>query len=35
MIILPCMPFFLGGGYVTYLFLLGVVCGLLCKLVRG
>ena len=35
MIILPCLPFMLQGGYVTYTFLLLFVFGLIFKLIRG
>lgn len=35
MIILPCFPAILAGGYMTYVFLLLFVFGLLLKLVRG
>lgn len=34
MIILPCFEFALAGGYVTYVFLLLFVFGLLIKLVK-
>lgn len=35
MIILPCLPVFFTGGYLTYIFLLMFVFGLLFKIIRG
>ena len=35
MIILPCLPFMLTGGYITFVFLLMFVFGLLFKLIWG
>lgn len=34
MIILPCLPIFFEGGYLTYVFLLMFVFGLLFKVMR-
>lgn len=34
MIILPCLEFLFAGGYVTYVFLLLFVFGLISKVVR-
>lgn len=34
MIILPCLPIFFEGGYITYIFLLMFVFGLLFTLIR-
>ncbi len=34
MIILPCLPFIMTGSYLTYVFLLMFVSGLIIKLVR-
>ena len=35
MIILECLPFVLCGGYITFVFLLLFIFGLLFKLIRG
>lgn len=35
MIILPCLEFFFTGSYLTYVFLLMFVFGLLFSLIRG
>lgn len=34
MIILPCLPFFFSGTYLTYVFLLMFVFGLIFSLIR-